>query len=188
MSELLRGHENKEGNEVGNAEAAQERSREIAAEHERNAAEAERKHQENSIEKIQERIEQSARDKEDIKINQQESDDSKAHVPMGKQLRDHASNLSLIKTRKKLSKPDRAFSKVIHQPIVDAVSNAAEGTVARPSGLLVGGLFSLISSLIVLYVCRHYGYEYNFLIGMAAFVGGFCMGLLLEGSRKLVTR
>ena len=38
----------------------------------------------------------------------------------------------------------------------------------------------MIGSLGVLYVCKHYGYEYNFMIGMACFVGGFFLGLIFE--------
>lgn len=78
------------------------------------------------------------------------------------------------------SAPDRALSKVIHQPVVRAVSDAASRTVSRPSGLLGGGIVAFLGTSGYLYVAKHYGFEYNYLIFLGLFVGGFALGLIFE--------
>ncbi|HYF97062.1 MAG TPA: hypothetical protein VD947_03420, partial [Patescibacteria group bacterium] len=61
-------------------------------------------------------------------------------------------------------------------------------TIARPSGLLIGGLSAFVISLVVLAFCRYYGYEYNYLIGILSFPVGFFMGILGEGVIKTLKR
>ena len=153
---------------------------------EKAAAEAEAKR--DSIEAIQERIEKAAQSLEKLKAEKAEIAGSETIPRANTKLKSHAYEQTLRRTQKKLPRRDRAFSKVIHQPAVEAISEAAGATVARPSGLLMGGIFSVISSLGVLYICRHYGYEYNFTIGLASFAGGFALGIILEGILKLFKR
>jgi hypothetical protein len=160
-----------------------------AAEKRKEAAEAAAEAvRERSIEAIQDRIEKAALDKEQIQIEKSENTASQSPVQFGTAFGKNAAKQTIKRTQKKLAPPERAFSKVIHQPVVEALSNVGEKTIARPSGLLAGGLFSVLSSLAILYVCRHYGYEYNFMVGLAGFVGGFALGVLIEGIVKLIKR
>ncbi len=161
-----------------NSKEVKEIERRAAEKREQEAARAEAER--DSIEAIRERLEKATQNQEKPKLNQQEKAASETAHYSSTGLKSHALNQSLKRVRKQLPARDRAFSKVIHQPAVEAVSNVAESTVARPSGLLFAGLFSLLSSLAVLYICRHYGYEYNFLVGLAALGGGFIVGLVLE--------
>jgi hypothetical protein len=96
------------------------------------------------------------------------------------QLTTQTFNQTIRSVQKKLPAPQRAFSKVVHNPKIEIASDAIGSTAARPSGLLFGGLFSLLSSIIVLILCRYYGYEYNFSIGLISFVGGYFLGLFIE--------
>lgn len=186
MSEALRTHEHGEQKYVDH-EKAQERSKELAAERDRAAAEAE-KHKD-SPEAIRERIEAAHNKEHGKETAHSENAASESAVPLGgHQLSTHLTKRTLHKVQKQLAPSERAFSKVIHQPVVEAISDVGGATVGRPSGLFVGGLLSVISSLVVLYICRHYGYEYNFMIGLACFVGGFAAGLLLEAIYKLFKR
>ena len=190
MSEVLPRSKHEKGEQSpAEKEKAAERNRERAAERERAAAEAEKKNQEVSIEAIQERIEKAAQTKEALQTSQAENAASESASALGgRQLGSHMTKRTLSKVQKQLSPADRAASKFIHQPVVEAVSNVAGESIARPTGLLTGGLFSIVSSLAILYICRHYGYEYNFLIGLVFFVGGFVLGVVLEGIYKLFKR
>lgn len=138
-----------------------------------------------SIEAIQERIEKAALSKEDIKTNAAETTASESTLRASTELKGAAFRQRLKEIQRNETPLQRTFSKFIHQPAVENVSNAAEGTIARPSGLLFGGLFSVVSSIAILYICRHYGYEYNFLIGIVFFVGGFFLGLIIEGMWRI---
>jgi hypothetical protein len=92
------------------------------------------------------------------------------------------------RVQKQLPPTQRTLSKIIHNPAVDAVSTVAGETVARPSGLLSGALFSIIANLLIIGICRYYGYEYNYLIGLLGFVGGFVVGLFVELVYRATTK
>lgn len=96
------------------------------------------------------------------------------------ELRTEVWHRSMHTVRRHLSAPNRAFSKVIHQPVVDTVSRASAQTVARPSGLLGGSVFAFIGSTFFLIMAKHYGFTYNYLLFILFFVGGFAFGLVLE--------
>lgn len=82
--------------------------------------------------------------------------------------------------RRKLPAPERVLSRVIHQPIVRVISEAAGKTVSRPSGLLGGGLVALLGTTSYLYFAKHMGFKYNYFVFLALFAGGFVVGLVLE--------
>lgn len=86
----------------------------------------------------------------------------------------------LAQVQRKLPARDRKLSAVIHQPLIRAVSESAAATISRPSGLLGGGLVALIGSIGYLYLTKHIGLTYNYLVFIVLFAGGFALGLMLE--------
>lgn len=86
----------------------------------------------------------------------------------------------LQQIRRKLPAGDRALSKVVHQPVVRVISEAAGASVSRPSGLLGGGLMAFVGSAGYLYLTKHVGMQYNYFVFIALFVAGFVLGLVLE--------
>lgn len=139
-----------------------------------------------SLEDLQEQAEKAAKSRAEIAIEPVENRASDTVLPASKEFKANAYSQSLRRAQKQMSPIPRQFSKFIHKRGVEAVSNVGAATVARPSGLLFGGLFSVVSSLAILYICRHYGYEYNFFVGLAAFAGGFILGILIEGIYRLL--
>lgn len=87
---------------------------------------------------------------------------------------------TFTQVRKHLSAPNRAFSKVIHQPAIESISNATGKTIARPSGVLGGAIMAFIGSSAFLWAAKHYGFSYNYLLFVIFFVGGFVVGMALE--------
>lgn len=104
------------------------------------------------------------------------------HPPMhvDKSLRTITLRRELMLIRRQLSLPARTLSKVIHQPVIRAVSEGASKTVSRPSGLLGGGLVALFGTSGYLYLAHHMGFSYNYGVFGLLFIGGFVFGLLLE--------
>ena len=92
----------------------------------------------------------------------------------------------LKRTQKKLSKPSRTFSKFIHKPTIESVSEITGKTLARPSGLLGGGVGAFIGSATLLFTARHYGFTYNYSLFILLFVGGFLAGVALEFLLRLI--
>ncbi len=105
---------------------------------------------------------------------------------ISKDLRSNSLKQVLKRTQKRLPFDQRALSKFVHKPVVDSVSEFSSKTVARPSGIAMGGAFSLLSSLFILWASYFFGYTYNFLIGIMAFVGGFVAGVLIEFVLKVI--
>lgn len=87
-------------------------------------------------------------------------------------------SMQTVQTR--LTGPQKSFSKLIHQPLVQKVSEQAAKTVTRPSGLLGGGVAAFFGSLGYALFTQYYGFTYNFSIFLLLFVGGFAAGVAIE--------
>ncbi len=111
---------------------------------------------------------------------QQESSAQTQTFGIQRTLKADAYKKVLSQTRRQLKAPDRVLSKVIHQPAIDAVSNLAGKTVARPSGLLGGSICALLGSSWLLYASKHLGFSYNYLVFFMLVAAGFIIGLIAE--------
>ena len=94
----------------------------------------------------------------------------------------------LQQIRRKLPAPQRLLSRIIHQPVVRTVSQVAGQTVSRPSGLLGGSLVAFLGTSGYLYLARHIGFTYNYLVFLVLLAAGFVLGLGLEFLVYLATR
>lgn len=123
------------------------------------------------------------------KITETEKPKVHDNFTLRKETKKMAYKKTLSHVRRHLPKPERAFSKIIHQPVIEKVSDISAKTVARPSGLLAGGICAMFGSAFVLFMSKHYGFRYNFTIFIALLVLGFVLGLLLEmiwsGTQKI---
>lgn len=99
---------------------------------------------------------------------------------VNRELKNITLNRELTAIRRKLSAPQRVLSKVIHQPVIRAVSEPLGKTVSRPSGLLGGGLVAFFGTSSYLYLAKHNGMRYSYFVFLALLFGGFIVGLLLE--------
>lgn len=117
-----------------------------------------------------------------------EASSQKQHFGVHKALKIDAYQKVLAGTQKRLSVPDRAFSKVIHNKAVEAVSEVAAKTIARPSGLLGGGIAALIGSAWIIYVATNAGFRYNYAVFFMLLGAGFVLGICLELLAKPFTR
>jgi len=144
------------------------------------AGEAKHEHAE-QIDEIRHEAEAEALPAASLREKQRAEEEPEAmpHI-INSDLKDIKYKRTLQSVRKDLSAPEKALSKLMHNPVVDAISEGAEKTIARPSGLLAGSICALIGSSTFLYISKHYGYEYNFLMFVMFFAGGFFIGLLLE--------
>jgi hypothetical protein len=107
---------------------------------------------------------------------------------VNKELKEISFDRSLRNVRRHLRAPEKTFSKVIHQPVVDKVSEVAGKTVARPSGIIGGGLFAIVGSTMLLFITKKYGFEYNYLMFFMLFVAGFVTGMVVELLVKLLIK
>jgi hypothetical protein len=145
-----------------------------------------------TIDHLLKKIEKEARSTHELakapEITSSHEHAAPGHVGTHLKSHGHGSRHTLRSVQKELKGPERAFSKFIHNEAVDNISAVAGATVARPTGLLLGGVFSVIASIAVLVICRFYGYEYNYTIGLLSFVGGFFFGNVVELLARLIRR
>lgn len=81
----------------------------------------------------------------------------------------------------------RAFSKVLHNPVVEKTSEALGDTVARPNAILAGSIAAFVLVLIVFLVANHFGYALSGFETIAAFVAGWILGLLYDFFKVMIT-
>lgn len=137
-----------------------------------------------TIKNIADKVERAARSSKELDLHNEAVENKSTHQHHGP-YREHSGAQAIKRVQKHLKPSERRFSKVIHNPKVEIISDIAGGTFARPSGLLYGGIFSLLSSLSLYLLSKHYGYEYSYFVGILFFVGGFGFGLLVESVAKI---
>ncbi len=97
-------------------------------------------------------------------------------------------NRTLRAVRRNLTPSEKVFSKFIHNPIINNVSELTSKTLARPYALLSGGIVAIIGSAGYLYYTHHLGYKYNYFVPLLLFAGGLVAGIIVELSYKTISR
>jgi len=135
-----------------------------------------------NLNEIRSSIEEEAT-KSEVNRHKHEADNEDkgpSHVIIDRNLKKKAYKKELHRIQTHLPKSQRAFSKVIHSRGVEVVSEVGGKTVARPSGLLGGGIVAFVGTLGLILVSRHYGFSYNFFVFIVLLIGGFFLGLVIE--------
>lgn len=154
--------------------------------HERELTNAEKQHgNKEQLNKIQEAVEKHAISGKEHSAGEHQNTKSQHPVIVNKQLKDMAFSRAMTRTRKKLSPVSRGFSKIVHNSVVDQTSEFVGKTIARPQGMMWGALFAFLGSSALLWLTKHYGYEYNYLAVVLLFVIGAVAGTALEALIRL---
>lgn len=82
--------------------------------------------------------------------------------------------------QKRMSAPSRAFSKVIHNPVIDKASEVSGKTLARPSGVLGGGIAVVLGLSVSYYSARNAGFELSGSEFIWLLIVGFVLGIIIE--------
>ena len=82
-----------------------------------------------------------------------------------------------------MSPASRTFSKIIHNPAVDKISNVAGNTIARPNLILAGALGTLILCTAIYFIAKFYGYSLSGSEAIATFFLGWLIGAIVEFAR-----
>ncbi|MFS8120615.1 MAG: hypothetical protein ACMG55_19325 [Microcoleus sp.] len=86
-----------------------------------------------------------------------------------------------------LSQTERAFSKVIHNPIVERTSDLIGSTVARPNAILSGSITAFILVLALYITARTMGFTLSGFETIGAFIIGWIIGILFDFLRTMIT-
>jgi len=89
--------------------------------------------------------------------------------------------------QEELPPSERAFSKVIHNPIIEKTSEVLGSTVARPNAILAGAVTAFFLVLAVYVLAKTFGYTLSGFETIAAFIVGWAFGLLYDYLRVMIT-
>lgn len=164
----------------------------IASEHERLA-----RHHERAVELLKEspEVESGARKEalEQSRATEKEQQPSASERqaverrPLGKRHRDDTFRRTMSSVQADLSPASRTFSKIIHNKAVEKTSEALGSTIARPNAVLMGSMMAFVCTLGVYLIAKRYGYELSGFETIAAFIGGWLIGILFDFFRVMIT-
>lgn len=98
-----------------------------------------------------------------------------------------AYNTVMREAQQHMSGPSRSFSKAIHNPVVEKVSDVAGSTVARPNAILAGSMSAFILTLGTFLIARYFGYPLSGAETIVAFILGWALGLLFDYFKAMIT-
>jgi hypothetical protein len=171
--------------------AGEERLKELREQHER----VETKSPERGIDDLQhEALAEAAkieRDKQEQERSQESSPVERRKGTTSRAERkaklDASYNATMSEVRTQMSAPSRAFSKVIHNKVVEKASNAVGTTVARPNAILTGAVFAFVLTLGVYLLAKNLGYPLSGFETIGAFVLGWILGLCYDFLKVMIT-
>lgn len=137
------------------------------------------------LETIRSEVETAEKQTEQAHLPPIESDEPEQPAYVSQDMKRAGQYRALKHVRSQLSVPNRALSRLVHQPAIRTVSEVSAKTVSRPSGLLGGGFFAFLGSVAYLFMASHIGFRYNYTVFLLFFVGGFIVGLVLELAVRL---
>lgn len=153
--------------------------------HEKELTKAEKDHGgAQQVEQLRQTAEKHAPLSQELSHTEKENSHTTHPVYVNKHLKETAYSRTLTRVQKRLSAPNRVFSKVVHSKALDKPSEVIGNTVARPSSMLGGAIIAFLGTSILLWVTRRYGYEYNYLAVILLFAGGMVIGLLVEAGLR----
>lgn len=104
-----------------------------------------------------------------------------------KQQKEQEYTTTMNRVQTHLSAPSRAFSKVIHAPIIEKTSDVAGKTIARPNAILAGGISAFLLSGITYLLARTFGYPLSGFETIGTFTLGFIIGIVYDFLKVMVT-
>lgn len=108
-----------------------------------------------------------------------ETTKARENQPLTKKDIEDSYKKTLTTMQSQLSAPSRAFSKAIHNPVVEKVSDAVGNTVARPN-IIIAGALGAIASVAIYIIAKYYGYALSGSETIILFAAGWCLGAVVE--------
>ena len=146
---------------------------------------AERRHKDKNNESLQE-VRARAIDTAQPAVSTEKSPAEKRSTLITKRHREQSFAKQMDSIRPHLSKREQTISKVIHNKQVEAMSETAASTIARPNALLAGSICAFVLVTVLYFVAKHYGYQLSGFETIGAFGIGWLIGMAYDYIRVLV--
>ena len=169
---------------AANAEKLELAGKERAAEIERSLERSEQNQTTENLDEVRNEALELAQEKSPEPVAEKIETQEVKHTsrPTKKQLNDNFDR-SMANIRKDMKPASRAFSKVIHNKVVEKTSDVVASTVARSNLIIAGGLGTLILCSAVYLIAKQYGYVLSGFEAIGTFILGWVIGAIIEFAR-----
>ena len=96
-------------------------------------------------------------------------------------------NKNMSEARQNMNPVEATFSKIIHQPVIETVSDTLSKTIARPKSIMFGGLFAFIFTLVIYIYAKTYGFQLSGTETIIGFGFGWLFGIIVDYLKALFT-
>lgn len=177
------------GPEAYDAQALAEQGKEYQERLREDRERAAEKNHEKNVDIARQEVQQATKHEKEAKSHETSKETSPAERrgPTSKRERDASYDRTMREVKSHMSAPSRAFSTVIHNPIVEKVSDTVGGTIARPNAILSGAVFAFLFTLGIYLIARFNGYPLSGTETMASFAAGWLVGLIFDYFKLLIT-
>lgn len=112
---------------------------------------------------------------------------SKRRGPISKKQKEASFKRQMKEIQAREPAASRAFSKVIHNKVIEKASDVVGSTVARPNAILAGAVVAFILTLAVYVMAKIIGFPLSGFETIGAFIIGWIIGLLYDYLRVVIT-
>lgn len=98
-------------------------------------------------------------------------------TPTNKRQRETSFKHTMRDVQSQMSTPERTFSKIIHNPVIERASDAIGKTIARPDAIMSGALCAFLAVLSLYLTARYVGFALSGFETIGAFVIGWTLGM-----------
>jgi hypothetical protein len=109
-----------------------------------------------------------------------------ASVHATKRQRKDSYNATMKQIRSEMRAPSRTFSRVIHNPTIEKVSEVVGNTAARPNAVLAGSVAATFLTLVVFLIAKQYGYRLSGFETIGTFFVGWLLGIIYDYARLML--
>lgn len=188
MADVERSSENSQEIKVGSPEAAREQQEKLANKSE-NAIESSPRDADMMAERAREAALETA-----ISVEAGSNEKAKKTEPtvkrrgsISKKQKDASFKRQMKEIQAKEPPVSRAFSKVIHNKVVEKTSDVVGATVARPNAILAGAFTAFVLTLAIYVTAKIIGYELSGFETIGAFIVGWVIGVIYDYLRVVIT-
>ena len=117
----------------------------------------------------------------------QDSSASSRRGILNKKQRNESYARTIERVQNELPIADRLFSKIIHNIIIEKISDIIGNIIARPNAMLAGSVIAFVLTLLTYTLSKTIGYNLSGSETILAFILGWVLGIIYDYLRVLIT-
>ncbi|MDK2898901.1 MAG: hypothetical protein PWQ10_88 [Patescibacteria group bacterium] len=106
---------------------------------------------------------------------------------ISKKAREESYSRTMKQVQSELPPINRAFSKFIHNKVIEKTTDVIGGTIARPNAMFCGAFFAFLLTLMVYVIAKKIGYLLSGFETILAFIVGWALGIIYDYFHILFT-